>query len=62
MPAPVKHYLGDGVYVHHDGFAVVLTADDEGTFQTIILEPQTYENLRQFVEHLPSAPDATGHP
>ena len=48
-----KRYIGDGVYVDFDGFALVLTTSD-GISETnrIVLEPEVYGALRAFVEQL----------
>ena len=49
----MKRYIGDGVYVDFDGFGLVLTTENgiEVT-NTIILEPEVYSALVQYVEHL----------
>lgn len=46
-----KLYLGDGVYVHFDGFSLILTTENgmEVT-NTIFLEPDTYSALQDFVK------------
>ncbi len=41
-----KAYLGDGVYVEWDGFAFVLTADDE---RFIALEPRELDKFNAYV-------------
>ena len=48
-----KRYLGDAVYVDHDGFYFVLTAED-GTMatNTIYLEPQVFSALLDYVKDL----------
>lgn len=50
-----KAYLGDGAYVDFDGYALVLTAENgiEVTDQ-IVLEPEVYEALVQYVKRLES--------
>lgn len=45
----MKQYLGDGVYVQFDGFAIVLTTEDGNT---VVLEPEVYSALVEFVERL----------
>lgn len=51
-----KVYLGDGVYVYHDGYSLVLTTENGiRVTNTIVLEPEVYELLRQYVEHLDQA-------
>ncbi len=48
-----KMYIGDGVYVAFDGFSLVLTTENgiEVT-NTIVLEPQVWEALDNYVEKL----------
>ena len=42
-----KRYIGDGVYLDHDGFAFVLTTENGMSAQnTIYLEPDIWENLK----------------
>lgn len=44
-------WLGDGVYVAHDGYALVLnTTNGEKVTNRIVLEPEVYANLIRFVE------------
>lgn len=51
-----KDYLGDGVYVDFDGFALVLTAENGLSVQeTIVLEPEVYAALLRYVERLKAA-------
>jgi len=49
----MKRYIGDGVYIDHDGFAFVLTTEN-GIRATnrIVLEPQVYEELVRYVADL----------
>jgi len=51
-----KFYLGDGAYVDHDGYALVLTTED-GVRVTnrIVLEPEVYGALVAYVERLKEA-------
>ncbi len=44
-----KAYLGDGAYVSHDGYALVLTAEDGARVHaTIVLEPETLVALIRY--------------
>lgn len=55
MNAP-KVYLGDSVYVAFDGFGLVLTTENGfGPSNTIVLEPEVYEALTQYVARLVAA-------
>ena len=48
-----KSYLGDGVYVDFDGFALVLTTENGiETSNTIVLEPEVYVALTRYVARL----------
>lgn len=48
-----KMYLGDGVYVSFDGYALTLTtADGISTTNTIVLEPPVYAALIAYVDRL----------
>lgn len=48
-----KTYIGDGVYVEFDGFALVMTTENGvSVTNCIVLEPQVWELLRQYVERL----------
>jgi len=48
-----KVYLGDAVYIDYDGFALVLTTENGiATTNRIVLEPEVYSALVQYVEHL----------
>lgn len=48
-----KSYLGDGVYCDFDGFGLLLTTED-GVRETnrIVLEPEVYNSLKEYVEQL----------
>lgn len=49
-----KQYIGDGVYVDFDGFALTLTTEDgiSASRNRIVLEPSVYSALTQYVESL----------
>lgn len=52
-----KAYLGDGVYVAHDDFGLVLTTEDGiSILNRIVLEPDVYSALVAYVAALPSDP------
>lgn len=49
----MKKYLGDAVYVEWTGYDLVLTTEDGYTASnTIVLEPQVYDELVRFVKNL----------
>jgi len=49
----VKRYLGDAVYADHDGFALVLTTEDGiSVTNRIVLEPEVYAALLEYVKKL----------
>jgi hypothetical protein len=52
-PSPTKAYLGDGCYVDVDGYALVITTED-GIRATnrIVMEPEVYSALIQYVARL----------
>jgi hypothetical protein len=47
-----RRYLGDGVYVAFDGYAIVLSAEHGVTATTIVLEPAVWTALVAWVEAL----------
>ena len=48
-----KTYIGDGVYADYDGFGIVLTTEDGVSVSNrIVLEPEVYNSLVEFVTHL----------
>lgn len=53
VPSPKKRYLGDGVFVDVDGHGLVLTTEN-GVEETnrIVLEPEVYDALLQYVFRL----------
>jgi hypothetical protein len=49
----MKVYLGDGAYAQFDGYAVVLTTENGiETTNRIVLEPEVWEALANFVADL----------
>lgn len=46
-----KDYLGDGVYVGHDGYHIVLWLESTGAYgrDAIALEPAVLRNLEDYV-------------
>lgn len=53
-----KHYLGDGAYVHHDGWHIVLTTSDGiSDTNTVCLEPSC---MRLFDEYRTRLKDLIG--
>lgn len=57
-----KEYLGDSVYVEHDGCDLVLTTENgSGPSNIIILEPAVYAALARYVEALNQTASATPH-
>ena len=40
-----KSHLGDGLYVHFDGFHFILSAERENGWHWVGLEPPVFENL-----------------
>ena len=54
-----KKYVGDGVYVAHDGFSLVVTTEDgyQAT-NRIIFEPDVWQHLLICVEEIKSMIDA----
>lgn len=48
-----REYLGDGVYVRHDGFAIVLTTENGvSTTNEIVLEPEVFTALLEWHRRL----------
>lgn len=51
-----KRYIGDGVYVDFDGHALVLTTENGvRTTNKIVLEPDVWSALRDYVDELRAA-------
>lgn len=52
-------YIGDGVYVDHEGYDIVLTTwDGIRVTNNIVLEPEVYANLVEYVKRLLELRDA----
>lgn len=53
-----KDYLGDGVYVGHDGYHLVLWLESTGAFglNAIALEPGLLERLNRYVKRIKEKP------
>jgi len=50
---PFQQYLGDSVYVRSDGSLICLFTDNGyGPRETIYLEPEVYEALRDFAKQI----------
>lgn len=48
-----KRYIGDGVYADFDGYGIVLTTEDGiSVTNRIVVEPEVYDSLMQFVKDL----------
>ena len=53
MKNDYKKYLGDGVYVHHNGWEVVLTTEDgKATTNTVFLEPLVLKAFQVWLKKL----------
>lgn len=44
-------YLGDGLFVSHDGFQICLRTGD-GNNQRVFLDPEVLQNFLQYVEKI----------
>lgn len=58
-----KQYLGDGVYVSHDGYQFRLTTEngDNGPpIDEIFLEPSVFSALAQYVAKITARPAPAG--
>jgi hypothetical protein len=54
-----KCYLGDGCYVDFDGYALVLTTEDGISVQNrVVLEPEVYRALLEYVDRLKAVAQA----
>ena len=54
MRHPNEEYVGDGVYVHFDGYQIWITTQRE-TLHEIALEPSTFHALVQYEQRLRQA-------
>ena len=55
----MKTYLGDGAYAEFDGYALILTSEDGiRVLDRVVLEPEVWRNLEEFVESL-NTPDVS---
>lgn len=62
-PMSKKEYIGDGVYVDFDGWALVLTTENGiETTNRIVLETDVYTSLVNYVEALKAAAMLNGPP
>ena len=53
-----RDYLGDGVYVDFDGFAIVMTSENGvSVLDRIVLEPQVMAALRRYVNRIKTLPE-----
>lgn len=49
----MKRYLGDSVYAEFDGFALVIYLNNgDGPFNRIVLEPEVFAALHEFVNEI----------
>lgn len=50
--ANIKEYIGDGVYVNHDGYHLWLQTleNEEGRKNEIALEPDVFQKLVEYAE------------
>jgi hypothetical protein len=47
-----ESYLGDGLYVSHDGFQVCLRAPSDGADQRVYLEPSVLAAFEEWLKRL----------
>ena len=52
QPMQDEFYLGDGVYVGHDGWAVWLQTERSNGWHQIALEPEILDSLVKYVARL----------
>jgi hypothetical protein len=52
-----RRYLGDGVYVGFDGYAIVLSVENGMVSREIVLEPVVWTALVKWVETLDTNAD-----
>ena len=47
----MKDYIGDGVYIHYDGYGITLNANDAiNPTDSIYLEPEVCSGFLRFIE------------
>lgn len=54
-PRRDESYIGDGVYVSHDGYHIWLRTERQEGWHEIALEPPVYEALLTYVNRLKGA-------
>ena len=47
-----KDYIGDGVYVYHDGYQIWLETQRERSIERIALEYETYNSLKRYAKRI----------
>lgn len=55
QPEP-KDYIGDGVYIRHDGYDTILTAENGvEVLHRIVLDPEVFSSMLRFIERVNGA-------
>jgi hypothetical protein len=53
-----REYIGDGVYVEHDGYRFILKVNDaHNPSDIVVLEPEVFANLIKYAEKLKMLPN-----
>lgn len=47
-----RSYLGDGVYVEHDGWHIILSTERDGRTEKIYLDPSVFDSLQRYAAML----------
>lgn len=47
-----ERYLGDGLYVHYDGYQIILTAPRENGDHVVALEPEVLRAFQCYITYL----------